>query len=158
MLHTSAHYYDLIVTFDNLCWHAQLKIYEMEKFYIIYWQLLKRDPDLREPFLSNNFIYFYFLDDPQLNAQIPAKISSGACKWYFAITILNFQNLCIPWDNVYCSDSLSKWEDYSAQNWSQSICKRIQGYWSREVTKEVSYSTIIFLMKKNVSTFCILQL
>ena len=63
----------------------------MENFYIIYWQLLKRDPDtyidihnihiyvLKEPFLSNNFIYFYFLDDPQLNAQIPAKISSGAC-------------------------------------------------------------------------------
>ena len=35
---------------------------------------------MKEPFLStNNFIYLYFLDDPQLNAQIPAKISSGAC-------------------------------------------------------------------------------
>ena len=81
------------------------------------WKSLKTTPKYLK-ITQNSQCSFYFPDNPQLNAQVPTSVPFGPCQWYFAITLLNFQNLCIQWDHVLCCDCISKWENHSAQNWS----------------------------------------
>ena len=71
-------------------------------------------------YLLTSYVFspFYFIsDNPQLNAQIPTQISFGSCQWYFAITILNLQNLCIQWNPVHWCNCISEWENHPTQDW-----------------------------------------
>lgn len=86
---------------------------------------------------THQFFFSSFSDNPQLNAQIPTTVPFGACQWYHAVTLLDFQNLCIQWNYVYCCDSISKRKDYSAQDWPQPFCQGISGHWSGKVSKKV---------------------
>lgn len=83
-------------------------------------------------------VALWFPDHPELNAQIPAQVPLGACQWYLAIALLDFQNLRFQWNKLHCCNSISKWENHSAQNRSQSLRQGLQGHWSRKVTKKVS--------------------
>ena len=51
--------------------------------------------------------------DSELDAQVPAAISSGEGQWYSETALQHISHLCFQGDRVYRRNSLSKWKGES---------------------------------------------
>ena len=65
--------------------------------------------------INNVFIYLS-LDDPELDAQVPAPVPPGAGQRHHAAALLHLQNLCFQGVRLHCGHRLSKREGHPAQD------------------------------------------
>ena len=52
------------------------------------------------------FFLFYFADNFELNAQVPAAFPFSTCQRHFEATLLDFPHLCLQRDTIHCCNGL----------------------------------------------------
>ena len=78
------------------------------------------------------------LDDPELDAQVPAPVPPGAGQRHPPAALLHLQNLRLQGVQLHRGDRLPEREGYPAQDRPQSLCQGLQRHGRSQRNEKVS--------------------